>query len=92
MEAEGDWFDRETLGALAEANLLGLAVPEAQGGMGMGFLELCLLLLKRSDARSAPLPALPALVLAGSPSRASAATDPAGERWLAPLASGEIAS
>ena len=24
--------------------LLGLAVPEAQGGMGMGFLELCLLL------------------------------------------------
>lgn len=28
---------------LAEAGLLGIAVPEAQGGMGYGFAELCLL-------------------------------------------------
>ena len=28
---------------LAEANLLGIAVPEAQGGMGLGLLELCTL-------------------------------------------------
>ena len=28
---------------LAEANLLGVAVPEQQGGMGLGLLELCTL-------------------------------------------------
>ena len=27
VEAEGDWFDRELWAKLAEANLLGLAVP-----------------------------------------------------------------
>ena len=62
VEAEGDWFDRELWAKLAEANLLGLAVPEAQGGMGMGFLELCVLLQEVGRA-VAPLPALPTLVL-----------------------------
>ena len=37
VEAAGDFFDRETWARLADANLLGLTVPEAQGGMGMGF-------------------------------------------------------
>ena len=36
-EASGEFFDREAWARLAESNLLGLAVPEAQGGMGMGF-------------------------------------------------------
>jgi alkylation response protein AidB-like acyl-CoA dehydrogenase len=43
-ERSPEWFDRELWARLADANLLGVAVPEAQGGMGMGFFELCALL------------------------------------------------
>jgi alkylation response protein AidB-like acyl-CoA dehydrogenase len=64
VEAEGDWFDRELWGKLGEANLLGLAVPEAMGGMGMGFLELCVLLHEVGRA-VAPLPVFPTLVAGG---------------------------
>ncbi len=88
VEAAGEFFDRETWARLAEANLLGLAVPEAQGGMGMGFLELCILLGEVGRA-VAPLPVLPSLVHAGLP-LARFGTDAQRERWLAPLAKGEI--
>ena len=40
----GPRFDRALWQALAEAGLLGTAVPEAQGGGGLGFLELSILL------------------------------------------------
>jgi alkylation response protein AidB-like acyl-CoA dehydrogenase len=88
VEAEGDWFDRELWAKLAEANLLGLAIPEEQGGMGMGFLELCMLLQELGRA-VAPLPVLPALVYAGLPI-ARFGSEAQQQRWLAPLASGEI--
>ncbi|TMA51000.1 MAG: acyl-CoA dehydrogenase family protein [Deltaproteobacteria bacterium] len=39
-EADPDWFDREAWRALAEARLLGVALPEDVGGSGLGFLEL----------------------------------------------------
>jgi alkylation response protein AidB-like acyl-CoA dehydrogenase len=87
VEAEGDWFDRELWAKLAEANLLGLAVPEALGGMEMGFLELCVLLQELGRA-VAPLPALPALVYGGL-AIARFGSDAQQQRWLAPLASGE---
>jgi alkylation response protein AidB-like acyl-CoA dehydrogenase len=87
VEAAGDFFDRATWARLAESNLLGLAVPEAQGGMGMGFLELCLLLVEIGRT-VAPLPALPALVHAGLPI-ARFGSDAQRERWLAPLAAGD---
>ena len=88
VEAEGDWFDRELWAKLAEANLLGLAVPEALGGMGMGFLELCVLLQELGRV-VAPLPALPALVYGGL-AIARFGSDAQQQRWLAPLASGEV--
>lgn len=87
VEAAGDFFDRETWARLAESNLLGLAVPEAQGGMDMGLLELCLLLVEIGRT-VAPLPALPALVHAGLPI-ARFGSEEQRERWLAPLARGE---
>ena len=37
LDASDDWFDRETWAEFAAANLLGVAVPEAQGGLGFGF-------------------------------------------------------
>ena len=88
VEAEGDWFDRELWAKLAEANLLGLAVPEEQGGMGMGFLELCVLLQELGRA-VAPLPALPTLVYGGL-AIARFGSDTQKQRWLAPIASGQL--
>jgi alkylation response protein AidB-like acyl-CoA dehydrogenase len=88
VEGGADWFDRELWSRLAEANLLGLAVPEALGGMGMGFLELCVLLGEVGRA-VAPVPVLPALVLGGLPI-ARFGSEEQQERWLAPLARGEI--
>jgi alkylation response protein AidB-like acyl-CoA dehydrogenase len=87
IEAGDDWFDASTWARLAEANLLGLAVPEAQGGVGLGFLELCLLLGEVGRA-VAPLPALPALVGAGLP-LARFGSEAQRERWLPGLARGE---
>ena len=87
VAAEGSGFDRETWSRLAESNLLGLAIPEAQGGMGMGFLELCGLLVEIGRV-VAPLPALPSLVYAGLPI-ARFGSDAQRDRWLAPLAKGE---
>jgi 3-oxocholest-4-en-26-oyl-CoA dehydrogenase beta subunit len=43
-EATDDRFDRPLWAELAQADLLGLPVPEAYGGGGFGMVELCLLL------------------------------------------------
>lgn len=83
-----DGFDRALWARLAEAQLLGVAVPEAQGGLGMGFLELCTLLVEIGRA-VAPVPALPALVLGGLP-LARFGSEAQRARWLAPLARGEL--
>ena len=40
IEGGKDWFSSGLWSTLADANLLGLAVPEAQGGMGFGLIEL----------------------------------------------------
>src|SRR5664279_4071198 len=41
LEKSGDvFFDRDTYLELAKAGLLGIAVPEADGGAGLGLMEL----------------------------------------------------
>ncbi len=60
IDASTDWFDRDTWAELAKANLLGVALPEADGGLGMGFSDLCLLLVE-VGRHVAPLPAVPCL-------------------------------
>jgi len=44
VEATEERFDRDLWRALADAGLLGLAVAEAHGGAGLGFLEACIVL------------------------------------------------
>ena len=39
-----DWYDLSTWREFANANLLGIAMPEAAGGLGLGFLDLCMVL------------------------------------------------
>lgn len=88
VEAEGDGFAPGLWASLAEANLLGLAVPEANGGMGFGFLELCIL-LGEVGRSIAPAPVLPALVMGGLPI-ARFGTAAQREEWLGKLASGDL--
>ncbi|HEY3820619.1 MAG TPA: acyl-CoA dehydrogenase family protein [Polyangiaceae bacterium] len=62
LEADSERFDRKVWGELAQAGLLGMAIPEAHGGAGHGFLELCAL-LEEAGAAAAPLPLWETLVL-----------------------------
>src|SRR6185436_10879022 len=61
-----DWYDLPTWREFAKANLLGIALPESAGGLGMGFLDLCMV-LREVGRYVAPLPALPTLVSCALP-------------------------
>lgn len=66
VERSDDGFDRETYAELATANLLGVALPDAHGGLGFGFLDLCLV-LQEIGRNVAPLPVVPCLVSGALP-------------------------
>jgi alkylation response protein AidB-like acyl-CoA dehydrogenase len=59
-------FDASLWSRLSEAGLLGIAVPEEQGGLGLGFLELCQL-LEEVGRTVAPVPALAGLAYGALP-------------------------
>ncbi len=56
-------FDRALWGQLGEAGLLGVAIDQAYGGMGLGFFELALL-VEEAGRVLAPLPLMPHAVSA----------------------------
>ena len=82
-----DWYDLPTWQEFAKANLLGIAVPEAAGGLGFGFLDLCMV-LREVGANVAPLPAIPTLVSGALPI-ARFGSD-AQQAILAKVASGDV--
>jgi len=88
IEARGEWFDSALWKTLAAAGLLGLVVPEEQGGMGFGVLELCVLMEEIGRA-VAPLPLLPTLVLGALPI-ARFGTSAQKNEWLPAVAAGEM--
>ncbi|MEE4190948.1 MAG: acyl-CoA dehydrogenase family protein [Halieaceae bacterium] len=57
-EYAAERFDRTLWGQLAEAGLLGVAIDQAHGGMGLGFFELALL-VEEAGRVLAPLPLVP---------------------------------
>ena len=87
VEAGHDWIDEILWSKLAEANLLGIAIPEEHGGMGMGFAELCVL-LEEIGRVVAPLPAFSSLVLGGL-ALAEFGSDAQRARWLPGIAGGK---
>ncbi|MCA9534543.1 MAG: acyl-CoA/acyl-ACP dehydrogenase [Myxococcales bacterium] len=87
LSKEGVWFHQRAWQALAEAEMLGLGLPEAHGGAGFGMLELCLL-LEQVGRTVAPIPALETLVSAGLPI-AQFGTDAQRARLLPGIATGE---
>jgi 3-oxocholest-4-en-26-oyl-CoA dehydrogenase beta subunit len=66
IEATEDRVDRELWADLARADLLGLAVPTAHGGGGLGMVETCLL-LEAQGRVVAPVPLWATLVLGAMP-------------------------
>ncbi|HEV7526739.1 MAG TPA: acyl-CoA dehydrogenase family protein [Acidimicrobiia bacterium] len=61
-----DWYDLDTWREFAKANLLGIALPESAGGLGLGFVDLCMV-LREVGRNVAPLPFIPTLVSAALP-------------------------
>jgi alkylation response protein AidB-like acyl-CoA dehydrogenase len=61
-----DWYDLDTWREFAKANLLGIALPESVGGLGLGFVDLCMV-LREVGRQVAPLPMIPTLVSAALP-------------------------
>ena len=66
VEASEERIDRTLWAALARAGLLGLSVPEEQGGSGLGIVDLCILLEEVGRA-VAPVPVHATLVLGALP-------------------------
>jgi alkylation response protein AidB-like acyl-CoA dehydrogenase len=81
-------FDRELWQALAKAGILGIAVPEAHGGAGLGFLEIAAI-LEQVGRHTAPIPILETLVLGALPI-AQFGTPEQQSSWLPRVASGDV--
>ncbi|MCP4841235.1 MAG: acyl-CoA dehydrogenase family protein, partial [Halieaceae bacterium] len=79
-------YDESLWQTLAEQGLLGIAVPEACGGSGLGLIELCLI-LEEQGRRVAPTPVYASLVLGGLPI-AEFGTNEQQARYLGELAKG----
>ena len=62
----GPRFDQTLWRRLAEAGLVGVAIPEAHGGGGLGFIEL-MLVLEEIGRHAAPVPYLETAVLGALP-------------------------
>lgn len=64
IDKQDDRFDAELWSALAQAGLLGTSFTEENGGMGLGFTELCLF-VEEVGRTVAAAPVVPVVVSAG---------------------------
>ncbi|HET6914769.1 MAG TPA: acyl-CoA dehydrogenase family protein [Acidimicrobiales bacterium] len=86
VQAADEGIDRDLWAALADANLLGLAVDESDGGSGYGFAEVAIL-LEQAGLAAAPVPLWASLVLGGLPV-AAYGSESMRRELLAPLCNG----
>jgi alkylation response protein AidB-like acyl-CoA dehydrogenase len=87
VEAGQAGMDPRTWSELAKTNLLGVALPEEEGGSGLGFLAACILLYEVGRT-VAPVPVLASVVM-GSLPVAEWGTAEQKERLLPEAISGE---
>jgi len=88
FEKAGERMDPELWKALAEASLLGVALPESAGGMGFGIAELCIL-LEQAGRYVAPVPLFPTLVLGAAP-LAQFGSTAQKDRYLRDVVAGKV--
>ncbi|WP_420618713.1 acyl-CoA dehydrogenase family protein [Candidatus Poriferisocius sp.] len=87
VERSADRFDRELWSALAASDLLGVAIGEEHGGLGLGMIETALV-LREQGRRVAPVPLWPTLVLGAMPI-SEFGTPAMRDRWLKAVVSGQ---
>ncbi len=87
-DPSGEWFDRALWSELAKADLLGLCLPEAQGGGGYGLFELSLI-LEQVGRNVAPVPLYATIALGALP-LANFGTDEQKSAWLPGVAAGDV--
>jgi alkylation response protein AidB-like acyl-CoA dehydrogenase len=88
VEAGTERIDRDLWKVLADADLLGLAIPEADAGAGYGLTELCLLLEAQGNV-VAPVPLWATLVLGALPLTRFGSEAQRG-RWLPGVVAGDV--
>ncbi len=88
VEASDERMDRRLWAALAQAGLLGVAIPEEYGGSGLGLVELYAL-LEEVGRTVAPVPVYPTLLLGALPV-AKFGTPAQREALLPGVARGEL--
>ena len=84
---DGPRFDRALWEKLAEAGLVGVAIPEKYGGAGLGFLEVAGV-LEQVGRTTAPVPILETLVLGALPIAEFGSAEQK-QAWLPRIASGQ---
>ena len=85
VEASESRVDEVLWRSLADAGLVGIAVPESHGGAGLGLTEVCLL-LEQQGRRLAPVPLWETTVAALAVARFG--DDEVRKRWLPGVADG----
>ncbi len=80
-------YDKALWAGLAEMGFLGIVIPEAHGGLGLGYLELCVIAEEMGRAL-APVPFSSSVFLA-TEFLLVAGSDAQKAKWLPKLAAGE---
>lgn len=88
VEAGAERFDRELWAELAKAGLLGIALPEAVGGAGLGLVE-ALLVQEEAGRRVAPTPLWPTIFLGALPV-AEFGSEELQQAWLPGVVAGDV--
>jgi 3-oxocholest-4-en-26-oyl-CoA dehydrogenase beta subunit len=88
LAAADDRIDAEAWAALAEAGVLGAAVPETNGGLGLGYLATAMA-LQQVGATASPVPLLSTAVMAAMPI-AEFGTDAQKAEYLPSIADGSL--
>ena len=88
LAAEGDHVDRKAWAALAATGVAGATIPEAHGGLGLGFLATAVA-LEEVGRRASPVPLLTTAVMGAMPV-AAFGTEAQRAEWLPGMADGSV--
>ena len=88
LAAGGDYVDRKAWSALAATGVVGTSVPEAHGGLGLGFLATAVA-LEEVGRQASPVPLLTTAVMGAMPITAFG-TGAQKAAWLPGIADGSV--